>query len=95
MAGLRVTLEGTEAIQKINGLRPDMVVLDLHMPDIYVGPTRFSERLNGTKVVAITSGKDAVAEALAEHIGADTLIDKADLTTKLIPTILRLAAKGS
>jgi hypothetical protein len=36
----------------------------------------------------MTFGADEVAKALAQHIGETVLIDKADLTTELIPLML-------
>jgi hypothetical protein len=43
----------------------------------------------------MTFGTDEVAKAIAEHIGATVLIDKADLTTELIPLIVGLMQKSS
>jgi len=97
-AEIRIIGEATnfvETIEKVNQLRPDVIVLDLSMPFRYDQPTGFKEYLCGAKVLAITFGKDEVAEALAEHIGADKLIDKSELTAELIPMILQLAQLGA
>jgi len=40
-------------------------------------------------------GTDEVANALAEYVGETVLIDKADLTTELIPLLVRLVQKPS
>ena len=84
-----------ETIKLLKDLRPDVLLLDLCMPESYDQPVTFREYLGHTKIVAMTFGTDEVAKALAEHIGATVLIDKADLTTKLIPSIVDLMQKPS
>jgi hypothetical protein len=42
----------------------------------------------------MTLGTDEIAKALAEHIGANVLVDKADLTTELIPLVVGLMQKS-
>jgi len=80
-----------ETIKGLKDLRPDVLLFDLHMPEAMT----FREHLDHTKIVAMTFGADELAKALAEHIGAAVLIDKADLTTDLIPLIVRLTQKPS
>jgi DNA-binding NarL/FixJ family response regulator len=82
-----------ETIQRLTDLRPDVLLLDLRMPESHDQPMTFREHLDHTKIVAMTFGTDAAAKALAEHIGAAVLIDKADLTTELIPLIVELMRK--
>jgi hypothetical protein len=65
------------------------------MPESHDQPMIFREYLDQTKIVAMTFGTDETAKALAEHIGATILIDKADLTTELIPLIVGLMQKSS
>ena len=82
-----------ETMQGLEDLRPDVLLLDLRMPESQ--PMTFREHLVQTKIVAMTFGADEVAKALAEHIGATVLIDKADLTTELIPVLVGLMRKPS
>jgi DNA-binding NarL/FixJ family response regulator len=84
-----------EAIQKMKDVRPHIVLLDLHLACAYEQPMKFRECLDREKIVAMTLGTDEIAKALAEHIGASVLIDKADLTTELIPLIVGLMQKSS
>jgi two-component system response regulator NreC len=77
-----------ETIKGLIDLRPDVLLLDLRMPESYNQPLTFREHLGHTKIVAMTFGADEVAKALAQHIGETVLIDKADLTTELIPLML-------
>ena len=83
-----------EAIQKIKDVRPDIVLLDLHLASAYEQPMKFRECLDREKIVAMTLGTDEIAKVLAEHIGASVLIDKANLTTELIPILVALTQKS-
>jgi DNA-binding NarL/FixJ family response regulator len=89
------TTNCTETIQGLKALRPDVLLLDLHMPESQNQLMKFREHLDHTKIVAMTFGTDEAAKALAEHIGATVLIDKADLTTELIPLLVGLMQKPS
>jgi chemotaxis response regulator CheB len=79
-----------EAASKSCELRPDVVVLDLHLAEVGVEPGQLKAVLGGAYVVAITFGADEVAKALAAHIEAQILLDKCDLIEELIPAILKL-----
>lgn len=83
-----------ETIKALKDLRPDVLLFDLRMPESHDQPMIFREYLDQTKIVAMTFGTDEIAKALAEHIGATILIDKADLTTELIPLIVGLMQKS-
>lgn len=81
-----------ETIQKTAELHPDLIILDVNMPDKdYIAPTKVKSFLNGTKIVAITLGADDVKEELLHGVGAAKLLDKIDLSDQLIPAILELA----
>jgi DNA-binding NarL/FixJ family response regulator len=84
-----------ETIKLLKDLRPDVFLFDLRMPESHDQPMTFREYRDQTKIVAMTLGIDEIAEALAEHIGAIKLVDKADLTTELIPLIVGLMQKSS
>ena len=81
-----------ETIQKTAELHPDLIILDVYMPDKeYIPPTRVKSLLNGAKILAITLGADEVNEELLHGVGAAKLLDKMDLANELIPAILELA----
>jgi chemotaxis response regulator CheB len=80
-----------EAASKSSELRPDVVVLDLHLAQDGVEPEQLKAALGGAYVAAITFGADEAAKVLAEHIEAQTLLDRGDLSEDLIPAILKLA----
>jgi DNA-binding NarL/FixJ family response regulator len=46
-----------ETIQGLKGLRPDVLLLDLRMPESNNQPMKFREHLDHTKIVAMTFGQ--------------------------------------
>jgi hypothetical protein len=66
------------------------VVLDLHLAEGGIEPAQLKAVLSGAYVIAITFGADEAAKILAEHIEAETLLDKSDLVGELIPAIMKL-----
>jgi DNA-binding NarL/FixJ family response regulator len=87
-----------QTIQMVDQLRPDLVLLDLHMADDrQISPPEFKSRINSgsTRVLAISVWNDGESQALAESFGAAKLLDKVNLGTDLIPTILQWASSSS
>ena len=83
-----------QALSMATAMRPDLVLLDLHMPDeSVVEPESVKSQLGqcGSKVLAmsLSSGEhDEAARALAESFGAVGLLDKTRFGDELIPAIL-------
>jgi DNA-binding NarL/FixJ family response regulator len=78
----------SEAIQKSTELHPDVILLDLNMPENDGVPS--NDLLNG-RVIATSLRMDEDAKALAENLGASLLLDKMKLGDELIPAILQKA----
>src|SRR6266581_9667880 len=76
-----------EVLQKTTELKPDLIVLDLHM----AGDGFSMQFPNGHKLLAISFANDDEAKELAQSIGAVKLLDKMELSETLIPAILELA----
>ena len=79
-----------EALERAGTLNPDIVLLDLHMPDA----ERYSPEIvkgpllqNSGCILALCVWNDGDAIALAKNIGAVALLDKADLFSNLISSI--------
>ena len=54
-----------ETIEKTSELHPDLIILDLNLPDRnHIAPSEAKRLLNGAKVLAITLGTDDLTEEL-------------------------------
>ena len=86
----------SEAVTKAHNFRPDVLILDVHMPR---GAGLMSSDVNGeltssgAKVLGISFANDDDARSLANALGAAELLDKINLGKELIPAIIRLAAE--
>ena|SRR5579863_756393 len=74
-----------ETFRKILELKPDVVIVDLHMSKGVTVPLP-----DGPKVLAISFTNDAEIQKLADDIGADRLLDTLSLSNEMIPAVLRL-----
>jgi DNA-binding NarL/FixJ family response regulator len=87
-----------QAISMAMALKPDIILLDLHMPDAHAFEPAFIKTqllLSGAQVLgmSLSSGEDdAVARNRADSLGAVLLLDKAEFGRQLIPAIMRLHA---
>jgi DNA-binding NarL/FixJ family response regulator len=81
-----------QTIRMTSELNPQVVVLDLHMPDEYkISPQEVKARLNhGLQVLGISIWNDDHSKELAERLGVAVLLDKMNLANTLIPTIMQL-----
>jgi DNA-binding NarL/FixJ family response regulator len=85
----------SQTIQMANDLKPQVVVLDLHMRDeaaLTPGDVTSGLDCRQTRIVAISVWNDEETKALAESAGAFALLDKMVLASDLIPTIKLAAA---
>ena len=83
-----------EAISMTAALKPDVILLDLHMPDDRSFSADFVKaNLSGSRVLAMSLSGDYESEEeirrIAEGFGAVTMLDKMKLHDELIPAILR------
>ena len=84
----------TEALRLVGELRPNLVLMDLHMKDEgVVALSDCKSRLNGTTLLAMSLWNDEETKALAESLGAVQLLDKVSLAVELIPAIRKYAKK--
>jgi chemotaxis response regulator CheB len=79
-----------EALELVASLRPDALILDLHMPDEdKCPPDVFRSQVSKHQVcvIGVSVWNDAKAKALSEAFGAKVFLDKTNLYTTLIPAI--------
>lgn len=91
---LAFTLTGNDALAKLRSHRPDLVLMDVALPDIsgveVIRRIRAVPALSRTPVIFITgnSTKSVVAESL--HVGAEDFMAKPFSRTRLLASIRRL-----
>lgn len=85
-----------DTLKRASALNPDIVLLDLHMPDEH----RYSPEIvkgplleNTGCILGISVWNDAEAMALAKKIGAVAMLDKANLFSNLISSIKMYCTK--
>jgi DNA-binding NarL/FixJ family response regulator len=79
-----------ETLELTAQLRPDILLLDLHMPDEKIYPPAIVKNhviKNTGCVIAISVWNDPSAKTLAEELGAKVLLDKANMFAELVATI--------
>jgi DNA-binding NarL/FixJ family response regulator len=82
-------LSGHEALSKISQLQPDLVFLDLAMPNM--NGLEVTRKLKGQsdlpRIIILTLHDSQEYRNLAEAMGADGFITKSDFGTELLPLI--------
>ncbi|MFO8101699.1 MAG: response regulator transcription factor [Dehalococcoidia bacterium] len=83
---------GSEAIDIIPSLKPDLVIADMYMPppDGLEVTRCIQERFPGTRAVLVSAYAERVYERLAKEAGALTFIPKVSFSLEA----LRLALRG-
>lgn len=84
-----------QAIDMADGLKPQILIMDLHMPNrSKFTPRDIKSRLGpkAARLLAISLWSDDETKSLAASLGAATLLDKTKLGMELVPTIKQLAA---
>jgi two-component system, NarL family, response regulator DevR len=80
-----------EVVKMATLFRPDVILLDLHMPDGrgFEPSTVKAQLLSCTnQIIAMSMLNDDATKALALEYGAVKLLDKVKLGTDLVPTLL-------
>jgi chemotaxis response regulator CheB len=77
-----------ETRQKIVDLKPDVLLLDLHLPEKWAfAPALVKAQLGTVCTLATSLSNETEAKALAQSYGAATLLDKMTLYTDMVPAI--------
>lgn len=83
-------VDGEEAVRRVDGLRPDLVVMDAVMPRLDgFGATRTLKSRDACPRIVVVSFHDSdIVQQEAWAAGADGFVPKADLT-RLLPDIVQ------
>ena len=81
-------LNGRDVVEKIGESKQHIVLMDLRMPGMErLEPEFVKARLCNVSLLAMSAWNDEEAAVIAESYGAIKLLDKADLTSSLLPAI--------
>ncbi len=81
--------DGRTLLEAVTRLRPDVVVLDLNLPEIsgLEACRRIKHAAPDTKVILLTAADDATVKERALRMGASAFVLKIRMATDLLPAI--------
>ena len=84
--------DGRQAVQMAAVFQPDLVVMDLYMPDVdgFEATRRLKASARPPRVVAMTAHKSDENRALAQAAGADAFLVKQEVDRGLVEIIFDL-----
>jgi two-component system response regulator EvgA len=88
---------GSEALERVRREQPDLVLVDLVMPSMNgLDLTRELRALSfPPRIVVLTLAEHPAYVAHAQAAGADALLSKYEITTRLMPLISRLFSEAT
>ncbi len=88
-------VDGNEAIEKATELRPDLVLMDLEMPnkDGFDATREIKRRLPKTRVVILSMHSSEVYRRAAREFQADDFIDKNSMKFGLVAVLMDTQAR--
>lgn len=100
-AGYSITAEsnGTEVVRKVRETRPDVVILDLMLPDRngfeILKELKNDPDLKSIPVLILTARGQAQDRSTAEQLGADAFVTKPFSNREVLECVRRLAHPGA
>lgn len=84
--------DGASAVQKLEGLGADLVLVDLEMPGMTGVELvrRIRSEPNPPRVVVVTSHGEEIYRSMCRDLGVDGFVTKIELLRELEPTLRRL-----
>ncbi len=88
---------GQEALEQVNLLRPDLVLMDLAMPKMngLVAARQIKAQANAPRVVILTVHNQPEYREAVQAAGADGFISKSDFGAQVLPLIENLFAQAT
>jgi DNA-binding NarL/FixJ family response regulator len=82
-------VNGREAVQRAMALKPDLVLLDLAMPELNGAEVAsvLKSAMPDTRIILFTMYRDNVGKYLSSAVGIDVVLSKPDGGTKLAAAI--------
>lgn len=87
---------GREALEQVDRLRPDVVLMDVMMPDMdgLEATRHLKESHAAARIVILTLHDNAEYRARARAVGADGFVSKEEFGTALLDVIDRLGSES-
>jgi DNA-binding NarL/FixJ family response regulator len=87
-------MNGREAVEKANKLKPDVAILDISMPDLdgLQATRQIREAVPTTEVIALTMHESDQMVRRVLHAGALGYVLKSDLATQLVKAVKNVSA---
>lgn len=88
---------GREALDEVDRLHPDLVLMDVAMPDMdgLEATRRIKRTLAPPRIIVLTLHDGAEYRSAARRAGADGFVSKQDFGTALLPAIADLHMGGT
>lgn len=84
---------GEQAIVEVARLHPDLVLMDIRMPtmDGLEATRRIRAGCQYTRILLLTNHATAIPAGIVDEVGADGLLDKAELADRLPAALARFS----
>jgi DNA-binding NarL/FixJ family response regulator len=82
-------VDGLDAIQKAQRLKPDLILLDLVMPEINgaVVASILKQKMPNVRIILFTMYSENVSKAFSSAVGIDAVLSKPDGMTHVVESI--------
>ena len=89
-------LSGRNAIEAVARLRPDLVLMDVAMPEMngFAATRHIKGQPNPPRIIVLTLYDNDEYRVQAQAAGADGFVAKSEFGTQLLPLIHRLVESG-
>jgi DNA-binding NarL/FixJ family response regulator len=81
--------DGLEAVEKAQSLKPDLILLDLVMPEINGAEVAsiLKQKMPQIRIILFTMYSDSVGKSLSSAVGVDVVLSKPDGMSRIVESI--------